>query len=94
VLFTYTEEFEPIQIAGNGYRIQLLGCREVGLNAAINILSREFAQLGVVYSEATPVETALPMFNSSKSPNVVDVKRVVESGSPTLKHRTALAMSE
>ena len=28
VLSTYTEEFESIQIAGNGYRIQLLGCRE------------------------------------------------------------------
>jgi hypothetical protein len=32
VLFTYTEEFESIQITGNGYRIQLLGCREDGFN--------------------------------------------------------------
>lgn len=54
-------------------------------NAAINILSRGFEQLGVGYSEDTPVETALPMFTSSGSSDVVDVKRVVESGSPTLK---------
>jgi putative transposase len=61
-------------------------------NAALNILSRGFEQLGVVHSEATPVETALPMFTPQQE--VVDVKCVVESGSPTLKDRTALAVSE
>jgi len=54
-------------------------------NAALNILSRGFEQLGVGHSEGTPVETALPMFTSSGDSGVVDVKRVVESGSPTLK---------
>jgi len=42
----------------------------------------------------TPVETALPMFTSSDSSDVVDVKCVIESGSPTLKERTAQAVSE
>jgi putative transposase len=64
-------------------------------NAALNILSRGFEALGVGHSEATPVETALPMFTSSESSDVVDVKCVVESGSPTLKERTAAsAVSE
>jgi hypothetical protein len=31
------------------------------------------------------VETALPMFTSSGSSDVVDGKRVVETGGPTLK---------
>ena len=61
-------------------------------NAAINILSRGFEQLGVVHSEATPVETALPMFTPQQE--VVDVQRVVESGSPTLKDRAVQAVSE
>jgi putative transposase len=61
-------------------------------NAALNILSRGFEQLGVVHSEETPVETALPMFTPQQE--VVDVKRVVESGSPTLKERPAQAVSE
>ena len=51
-------------------------------NAAINILSRGFKKLGLGQSEGTPVETALPMFTSSGSFDVVDVKRVVETGSP------------
>jgi putative transposase len=57
-------------------------------NAAINILSRGYDQLGVGYSEETPVETALPVDTS------VSAKRVVEAGSPTLKERTASAVSE
>jgi len=61
-------------------------------NAALNILSRGFEQLGVVHSEETPVETALPMFTPQQE--VVDVKRVVESGSPPLKERPAQAVSE
>ncbi|ESS10568.1 MAG: transposase, IS605 OrfB family, central region [uncultured archaeon A07HR60] len=53
-------------------------------NAALNILSRGFEQRGVVHSESPPVETALPLFTSSESSDVVDGKRVVESGSPSL----------
>ncbi|ERG97221.1 RNA-guided endonuclease TnpB family protein [Haloquadratum walsbyi] len=57
-------------------------------NAAINILSRSFKKLGLGQSEdTTPVETALPMFTSSGSVDVVDGKRVIESGSPTLHPR-------
>jgi putative transposase len=49
-------------------------------NAAWNILSRGVKKrLGAGRSESTPVETALPVSS------VVDVKRVVETGSPTLK---------
>ncbi|QKY19602.1 IS200/IS605 family element transposase accessory protein TnpB [Halolamina sp. CBA1230] len=57
-------------------------------NAAWNILSRGFEDVGVVHSESTPVETALP------ADTVVSAKRVVETGSPTLKKRTAQAVSE
>jgi putative transposase len=57
-------------------------------NAAWNILSRGLQQLGVGHSEGTPVETALPVDTS------VSAKRVVETGSPTLKERTASAVSE
>ena len=63
-------------------------------NAAINILSRGFEQLGVGYSEETPVETALPLFTSSGSSGGVDGKRVIEAGSPCLKERAAQAVSE
>jgi len=76
-------------------------------NAAWNILSRGLEEVGVVHSESTssesfcdsdvrtraslsltPVETALPVDTS------VSAKRVVEAGSPTLKERTASAVSE
>jgi putative transposase len=57
-------------------------------NAAWNILSRGLEEVGVVHSESTPVETALPVDTS------VSAKRVVETGSPTLKERTASAVSE
>jgi putative transposase len=49
-------------------------------NAAWNILSRGIKQLGEGRSESTPVETALPTGTTS-----VPAKRVVETGSPTLK---------
>jgi len=49
-------------------------------NAAWNILSRGLQDVGVGYSESTPVETALPVDTHS-----VSAKRVVEAGSPTLK---------
>jgi len=48
-------------------------------NAAWNILSRGLEDVGVGYSESTPVETALPVDTP------VSAKRVVETGSPTLK---------
>ncbi|OSO93880.1 transposase [Halorubrum ezzemoulense DSM 17463] len=57
-------------------------------NAAWNVLSRGLEDVGVVHSESTPVETALPV------DTVVSVKRVMETGSPTLKERTASAVSE
>ncbi|MFB6123060.1 MAG: RNA-guided endonuclease InsQ/TnpB family protein, partial [Haloferacaceae archaeon] len=76
-------------------------------NAAWNILSRGLEDVGVGHSESTspeifdfwcadesrsdsstPVETALPVDTS------VSAKRVVEAGSPTLKERTASAVSE
>jgi len=59
------------------------------LNAAWNVLSRGLSELGVVHSEGTPVETALPTGTA-----VVPAKRVVETGSPTLNERTAKAVSE
>jgi len=58
-------------------------------NAAWNILSRGLEEVGVVHSESTPVETALSTDTSS-----VSAKRVVETGSPALKQRTAQAVSE
>ncbi|MFO7926707.1 RNA-guided endonuclease InsQ/TnpB family protein [Natronomonas sp.] len=75
-------------------------------NAAWNILSRGLEDIGVGHSESTssepngsagrtraplsstPVETALAVDTS------VSAKRVVETGSPTLKERTASAVSE
>jgi len=54
-------------------------------NAAINILSRGLEDIGMGYSESTPVKTALPLFTTSGSSGVVDGKRVIEAGSPTLK---------
>jgi putative transposase len=57
-------------------------------NAAWNIRSRGLEEVGVGHSESTPVETALP------ADTPVSTKRVVETGSPTLKERTAQAVSE
>jgi putative transposase len=58
-------------------------------NAAWNILSRGAKQVGEGRSESTPVETALPTRTTT-----VPAKRVLEAGSPTLKERTASAVSE
>jgi len=58
------------------------------LATAWNILSRGLEEVGVGYSESMPVETALPVDTP------VSAKRVVEAGSPTLKERTASAVSE
>ena len=61
-------------------------------NAALNILSRGFEKLGLGQSEGTtPVETALPLFTSSGASDVVNGKRVVETGSPTLKEAAPAA---
>ena len=49
-------------------------------NAALNVLSRGLAKLGVVHSESTPVETALAV-----DATTVSAKRVTEAGSPCLK---------
>ena len=54
-------------------------------NAAWNILSRGLEDVGVGYSESTPVETALPVDTS------VSAKRVIETGSPTLKEAATAA---
>ena len=58
-------------------------------NAAWNILSRGLEQVGTGCPESPPAETALPTDTDS-----VSAKRVVEAGSPTLKERTASAVSE
>ncbi|SIS21957.1 putative transposase [Natronorubrum thiooxidans] len=58
-------------------------------NAAYNILVRGLKQVGTGCPESTPAETALPTGTDS-----VPAKRVVETGSPTLKERTAQAVSK
>ncbi|OYR86169.1 transposase [Halorubrum ezzemoulense] len=58
-------------------------------NAAYNILVRGLKQVGTGCPESTPAETALPTGTHS-----VPAKRVVETGSPTLKERAANAASE
>jgi putative transposase len=58
-------------------------------NAAYNILVRGLKQVGTGCPESTPAETALPTGTHS-----VPAKRVVETGSPSLKERTASAVSE
>ena len=64
-------------------------------NAALNILSRGFDELGLGQSEeTTPVETALPMFTSSGNSGVVDTKRVIEAGSPITRSHGLLVSSQ
>ncbi len=50
-------------------------------NAALNVWQRGLEKLGVVHSEGTPVETALPTDTEAKAVDV-SAKRVVETGSP------------
>lgn len=52
-------------------------------NAALNVLSRGLEKLGVVHSEDTPSETALPT-----GPTSVPAQRVVEQGSPDPQRAT------
>jgi putative transposase len=58
-------------------------------NAACNILVCGLKQVGTGCPESMPAETALPTGTDS-----VPAKRVVETGSPTLKERAAQAVSE
>ena len=60
-------------------------------NAAYNILSRGLskADIGTGCAESTPAETVLPTGTTT-----VPTKRVIETGSPVLKERTAQAVSE
>lgn len=62
-------------------------------NAAYNVLQRGLSELGVGHAEVTPAETALSTSTTGDSA-VVDAQCVVETGSPTLKERTAPAVSE
>ena len=80
--------FEADRDANAVVRLRLTGSKRVAFATAWNILSRGLKEVGVGSSESTPVETALPVDTS------VSAKRVVETGSPTLKERTAKAVSE
>ena len=55
-------------------------------NAALNVLQRGFSELGLGWPESTPVETALPTDTTS-----VSAKRVIDTGSPTLKEAAPAA---
>jgi putative transposase len=61
-------------------------------NAAMNVLQRGFAALGLGWPESMPVETALP--TGTARVESVSGKRVIETGSPTRNERTASAVSE
>jgi len=62
-------------------------------NAALNVLTRGLNKLGVVHSEATPVETATAVSTDGgdSSSTCVDASRVVETGSPVLKEAAPAA---
>jgi len=61
-------------------------------NASLNVLSRGLDKLGVVHSEATPVETATAVStDGGDSSIVVDASRVTETGSPALKEAAPAA---
>nr|WP_233340440.1 transposase [Haloprofundus sp. MHR1] len=59
-------------------------------NAALNVRSRGLKKLGVVHSEATPVETATAVSTDGGelSSIVLDASRVTETGSSALKEAT------
>ena len=61
-------------------------------NAALNVWERGLGQLGVVHSESTPAETATAV--DTDAIHEVSASRVVETGSPCLTERTAVAVSE
>jgi len=60
------------------------------VNAAVNVFQRGLEELGVVHSEATPVETVTATSTDEGLSFVeVDASRVVKAGSPTLKEPAA-----
>jgi putative transposase len=61
-------------------------------NAALNVWERGLGQLGVVHSESTPAETATAV--DTDAIHELSASRVVETGSPCLTERTAVAVSE
>jgi len=61
-------------------------------NAALNVWGRGLRKLGVVHSEATPAETGTAV--DTDAIHEVSASSVVETGSPCLKERTAIAVSE
>ena len=73
--------FEADRDANAVVRRSLTGSKREAFATAWNILSRGTEDVGVGHSESPPVETALPTDTDS-----VSAKRVVEAGSPTLKH--------
>ena len=80
------------RVTGEEYKGE---CPECGFecdrdaNAAYNVLARGLEDVGVVHSEGTPVETALP--TSIRS---MDAKRVMEPGSPALNEARESARAE
>jgi putative transposase len=62
-------------------------------NAALNVISRGLDKLGVVHSEATPVETATAVSTDGGeySSIIVDASCVVEAGSSALKEAVPAA---
>ena len=61
-------------------------------NAAMNVLQRGFEELGLGWPESTPVETVTA--TDADDFREVSASHVVETGSPTLRKRTASAVSE
>lgn len=64
------------------------------LNATFNVLGRGLDELGVVHSEATPVETATAVSTDGSgysATNVVDASCVTEAGSRALKEAVSTA---
>ena len=85
--------FECDRDANAVVRLRLTGSKIArDFATAMNVLQRGFAELGLGWPEDTPVETALP--TDTDDFREVSAKRVIETGSPTLKERTASAVSE
>ncbi len=61
-------------------------------NVALNVWERGLRKRGVVHSEATPAETGTAV--DTDAIHEVSASSVVETGSPCLKERTAIAVSE
>ncbi len=99
--------FEMDRDANAVVRLRLTGSKiACDFATALNMLSRGFDDLGVVHSEGTPVETALPLFTASDRSDGVNGKRVrqtasgglsdtsdtvIETGSPCLMEAASAA---